>query len=129
MILAETAERIEEKQEPPILDLRETEKVAEWTADLNFAKTVHSEWDGDFEDEWWNQEPDAWIYDDWCQEHEYRLRYGYRETAKESAGLSAWRTAKRVEIPAEALAEAGAYVLEVEANGEKAYAPLLVGSA
>ena len=124
--VAERAEQIEEKQEQPFLDFRESEKVAEWTADLDFAETVQSEWAGYFEDEWWNQEPDAWIYDDWCQEHEYRLRYGYRETTEESAGLSAWRTAKRVKIPAEALAEARTYVLEVEANGEKAYAPLLV---
>ena len=124
--MTETAKQFKEGRDARFLDFGESEKVAEWTADLDFAETVLSEWDGYFEDQWWNQEPDAWIYDDWCQQQDFRLRYGYRESAESSAGLSAWRTAKRVEIPAEALEEAGAYVLEVEANGEKAYAPLLV---
>jgi len=126
LIAFDTTERNQEKPDFPAPDFSGAEKVAEWTADLDLAATVQTEWDGYYEDEWWNQEPDAGIYDDWCHEHEFRLRYGYREIAERAVGLSAWRTAKRVEIPAEALAEAGAYVLEVEANGEKAYAPLLI---
>jgi len=122
----EMLREVEAEKEFVAPDFTEADKVAEWTTDLDFAETVQTEWDGYYEGDWWKQEPDAGIYDDWCHAHEFRLRYGYREIAEQARGLTAWRVARRVDIPADALAEAGAYVLEVEANGEKTYAPLLV---
>ena len=40
--------------------------------------------------------------------------------------LSSWQCDRVVEVPGQALSEAGAYVLAAEANGQTAYVPLLV---
>lgn len=53
-----------------------------------------------------------------------RLKKSYRPDNHDE--LSTWRTDRVVTIPAAALAESGAYIFVAEANGQRAFAPIIV---
>lgn len=62
-------------------------------------------------------------YDDECYRHQRRLD---REYLPEENAYSTWQAGLIVEIPNKHLAQPGAYLLRVEANGQSALAPLLI---
>ena len=62
-------------------------------------------------------------FDDACHEYRERLDKSYRP---EDRALSSWQCDRILKVPGHLLKEVGAYILVVEANGQKAYAPLIV---
>ena len=85
-------------------------------------------WYSYMNDEWdpweeWHEDSDAHYFDDACIRHRKRLLKVYRP---ERDQLSSWQCDRIVEVPGKAMNEAGTYLLVAEANGQTAYAPLLV---
>ena len=123
---------IEDRQSPKLdfePEFSKIEPLAEWTESLTNLP-IHdrqANWHHhhhDYYDSWWSQEPDADYFDDECRFHSRRLDYGYHPGIGQRH--TSWDIGRIVTVPGEALKEAGAYVLVAEANGQKAYAPLIV---
>jgi uncharacterized protein YfaS (alpha-2-macroglobulin family) len=76
------------------------------------------------EDRWWDDELDAHYFGDECYQHRARLEKDYRTQREDQ--LSSWQCNRIVEIPGKYLADAGAFVLIAEANGQKAHVPIVV---
>ena len=70
-----------------------------------------------------DDDSEAQHFDDECDEHRERLDKRYRP---EGRSLSSWQCDRLLIVPGHLLREAGAYVVAVEANGQTAYAPLMV---
>ena len=66
---------------------------------------------------------DGDYFADVCELYRTRLGKRYRPQV---GRWSSWQCDRIVEVPGKAVAEAGAYVLAVEAHGQTAYAPLIV---
>jgi uncharacterized protein YfaS (alpha-2-macroglobulin family) len=78
--------------------------------------------------DWYDEERnyrggDGDYFRDSCDRYRQRLGKEYRP---EVGHWSSWQCDRVVEVPGKAVAEAGAYVLVVEAHGQTAYAPLIV---
>jgi hypothetical protein len=72
----------------------------------------------------WYDEPDSHYFDDECSEYSDRIDKTYRP--REDNALSSWQCDRVVQIPEKVLAEAGAYVLVAESNGQAAHVPIVV---
>ena len=75
---------------------------------------------GDDEDEY---DADEAYFGDSCEQFRPRLKKTYWPGWER---LSSWQCDRVLEVPGDALKEAGAYVLVLEANGQTAYAPIVV---
>lgn len=106
--------------------------VAAWSADAQTLPQLKGEWSMRLRDSfpgwshdygfgWWAEQPDAWYYGDENEEHRERLDYNYLPGF---GTPSSWKASRIVELP-KAASQPGAYVLVAEANGVKAYVPLL----
>ncbi|HSI85897.1 MAG TPA: alpha-2-macroglobulin family protein [Candidatus Methylacidiphilales bacterium] len=77
----------------------------------------------------WSNEPDGDHFGDACTAYSGRIDRVYDEYPDDSLDrLSSWQVAREVRIPGKYLVEPGAYVIVAEANGQRAFAPLLVDS-
>jgi uncharacterized protein YfaS (alpha-2-macroglobulin family) len=76
------------------------------------------------DDDDWHDEADAFYFDDECSQYRPRIDKAYRPRGEDR--LSSWQCDRVVQIPEKALAEAGAYVLVAEANGQTAHVPIVV---
>jgi hypothetical protein len=76
-------------------------------------------WDEDIE----YRAGDGDFFGDACKRYSERLSKSYRPGFGQ---WSSWQCDRILEVPGKAVAEAGAYVLAVAANGQTAYAPLVV---
>lgn len=106
--------------DPPALD--EKDLVEKWyvaVADLPDIGSRGAERAERLDDPWDGQDDEAAYFDDMCQHYRDRLDKHYR-------GSASWQCDKVAWIPKRALKEGGGYVLLAEANGQKAYAPILV---
>lgn len=106
-------------------EFRPEDVVREWVArpaELKALSLWHSRW---FDDDWedWNPDADARYFDDACERFRERIAKRYHPQDQQ---LTSWHCDRLVEVPGAALREPGAYVLAAEANGQTAYAPLLV---
>ena len=116
--------------QPP--KLSEADVAGAWTCDLAALSSAHvplrsvrERWERRhyWDDEQRREDPDSDYFGDDCNEYEQRLD---REYGRSDGEPTAWQCGKIVDIPATALQKSGAYILVAEANGQKAYAPVIV---
>src|SRR5262249_18441332 len=75
-------------------------------------------WGRAWESRWDDGEEDGWYFGDETEHFGPRLNKAYRPWVGQA---SSWQCDRVVEVPGQALAEPGAYVLLAEANGQTAY--------
>ena len=96
--------------------------VQEWSCDLSKLKTTQGAW-RDREDWGFSEiDEDGDYFGDQCADYAQRLNREYGRARR----ATSWRCGRIVSIPAEGLKTAGAYVLVAEANGQQAFAPIIV---
>ncbi len=109
-------------------DFQPEDLVRQWNiavVDLKVLDLGRDEYDRWGEWDEWEKDynSDAEFFDDRCKQYRERLDKSYWPGWLKP---SSWRCDRLLEIPAEALTKSGAYILVVEANGQSAYAPIVV---
>jgi alpha-2-macroglobulin len=107
----------------PTLD--QADLVEQWVVDPSRLKTLPESGAVHFEREDWelSRRDDGDYFDDECSAHAARLEKRYRP---DRFAVSSWQCDRILEVPAKAVAEAGAYILVAEANNQGTYVPLVV---
>ncbi len=114
------------RSSPPLRDpdFLKQDPAAKWDARPGDLKALpDARWEQPFGRERDEEDGEAAYFGDACDQFRDRLDKTYRPRDDE---VSSWQCDRVVNVPGKALAEPGAYVLAAEANGETAYAPLLV---
>jgi len=108
-------------------DFRPDDLVGQWNVAVQDLKaldlrrhgyTRRYKWDDGYD-----YDSEARYFDDRCEWHRRRLEKSYWPGWDRP---SSWQCDRLLEIPAEALKRPGAYILVLEANGQRAYAPIIV---
>jgi hypothetical protein len=108
---------------PPIPAVLRGEPVRRWTLDVKDLPVAALHHDESHWDDARDADGEGEFFDDACFEFRERLRRSYRP---EGRVLSSWRCERILKVPGRMLAKPGAYVIAIEANGQTAYAPLVV---
>src|SRR5262249_40914350 len=82
---------------------------------------TRSRWERDLDRD--SHDEDGDHFEDSCERYHERLNRSYYPQV---GTWSSWQCGQILQVPAKVVSEAGAYVLAVEANGQTAYAPLIV---
>ena len=123
-----SARVLQRKRAEKVPVLNEADLVTTWQvrpAELPRVPNHRGRWNGrDHWDDDYADDGDDERFDDRCEWFRDRIEKAYRRDA--AFAPTTWRSDRVVRVPAEALKEQGAYILVGEANGQRAYAPLLV---
>lgn len=112
----------EESSPPPLPEALKGKPLATWELALDRLKRIDPEVLRHRDDlDTFDRDDDG--YDDTCFRHRRRVDRSYLPAEN---AFSSWRAGLIVEVPGEHLKQPGAYLLQVEANGQFALAPLLV---
>ena len=120
-----TDKRLASKLQTPQLDPRDL--VATWETNVSELKVLRNysrdRWEDDDADGA-GDDAEAQYFGDACDAYRDRLQKSYVTTGTPST----WQCNRILNVPAKALTQDGAYILVAEANGQKAYAPVLVNA-
>lgn len=123
--------RFDLRELPNLPEFTKENLVDQWrvrTSDLETVpqRRIMREWDWEYERHG-NRGEDSDYFDDECNRFRRRIEKKYQPNYYgDTSALTTWQCNRIVQVPANGLSKAGAYVLVAESNGQKAHVPLIV---